>query len=326
MPTPLPLAHFPIASTTDPDEAQAVLSGQLMNLRFLTVRDRHRFRLDMNGLRLGRTAIAFNQFGSETTVDPGRVEETLVVALGLGPPTIVSLDEESIDTTKRWAVCACSRRLLIQRPPGSGVVFIRVGREAIDERLREILDRRPAKPIVFQRSVDVASGVGAQARRLLHFAIDESRRDDTILRNPLLRSSLDDMLLSLVLTLPNNYLGEILEGRRLAAPGIVRRAEEFLEAHATEPITISDVVEACGCSRRALFNAFRKYRGYTPRQFLADSRLHRAHMALRSPSEGDTVASVAEVCGFPHLGRFSEVYRKRFGESPSATLRKAGGA
>lgn len=323
---PLPLASFPIASTTDPEEAQAVLSRELMNLRFRTLRDRRRFRLDLNGVPLGRTAIAFNQFYSETTVDAGEVDETLLLAGGIGAPTIVHLDEEQIDTTQRWAVCTSLRKLLIERPPGSGVIFIRTKREAIEDRFREIVDRRPARPIVFERSVDRSSGVGAQVRRLLAFAIDESQRDESILHNPLLRANLDDMLLTVLLMLSNNCCRELMEGRRLAiAPGLVRRAEEFLEAHATEPVTISDVVNVCGCSRRALFSAFRKYRGYSPMQFLTESRLKCARMALRSPTAGETVTSIAEACGFSHLGRFSDIYRKRYGESPSETLRKAVG-
>jgi transcriptional regulator GlxA family with amidase domain len=97
----------------------------------------------------------------------------------------------------------------------------------------------------------------------------------------------------------------------------------FDDEHGLVPITISDVVDVVGCSRRALFSAFRKYRGYTPMRFLTESRLRSAHMALRSPTAEDTVTSIAVACGFSHLGRFASIYVQRFGESPSETLRKA---
>jgi hypothetical protein len=62
------------------------------------------------------------------------------------------------------------------------------------------------------------------------------------------------MLLNVLLMLPNNYSSELMEGRwPTATPGLVRRAEEFLEGNATEPVAISDVVAVCGCSRRRLF-------------------------------------------------------------------------
>ena len=139
----------------------------------------------------------------------------------------------------------------------------------------------------------------------------------------MLRAGFDDMLVSALLALPNNYRDE-LEGlpRASAAPSTVRRAEEFMEGHATKAITVSDVVAECGCGRSALYDAFRRFRGYTPMQFLVESRLKAAREALRSPSPGDTVTSIAYACGFPHLGRFSETYRRRFGERPSETLRR----
>ena len=97
---------------------------------------------------------------------------------------------------------------------------------------------------------------------------------------------------------------------------------DFNNTH-DEPVTISGVAAACGCSRRALFTAFRRFRDYTPMQFLAETRLEAARAALRSPGPTDTVVSVAYGCGFSPAGRFSGAYLRRFGESPSRTLRKS---
>ena len=81
-----------------------------------------------------------------------------------------------------------------------------------------------------------------------------------------------------------------------------------MEAHVTEPITVSDLVAECGCSGTALHRTFRRYRGYTPMQFLANCRLQAARGALRSPSPTETVSSIAYACGFLHLGRFAQAY------------------
>jgi AraC-like DNA-binding protein len=39
---------------------------------------------------------------------------------------------------------------------------------------------------------------------------------------------------------------------------------------------------------------------------------------------GGTVAEVATLAGFAHLGRFARDYQRRFGELPSETLRRGG--
>ena len=75
--------------------------------------------------------------------------------------------------------------------------------------------------------------------------------------------------------------------------------------------------------RSDLVAAFRKHRGYSPMQFLTECRLNCAHLTLSSPMVGDTVGAIATRYGFSNLGRFSVLYRERYGESPSVVLRKA---
>jgi AraC-like DNA-binding protein len=318
-----PLASFAVARTSDADEAQSVLSRELSELRFKSVRNRSRFQFEMNGIRLGRTMVAFNHFSTESVVDADVVETAVIVSLSVGPAAVLHLDGESVGPG-RLAIVSPSRRLTVHRAPGSGVLVLRAGLEAIEERFRELTGKELTRSIIFDRSVDLEQGVGAQIRRLLAYLVDDSENTDTILNNRLLRTQLDDMLLGAILALPSNVSDVLHGGREVqAAPLLVRRAEQFLEAHATEPITISDVVAECSCSRRALFHAFRQHRGYTPLQFLAEARLKSARNAMLCSSPTDTVTSIALACGFSHLGRFAEAYRKRFAEKPSETMRKA---
>ena len=106
------------------------------------------------------------------------------------------------------------------------------------------------------------------------------------------------------------------------SPGLVRRAEEYMRAHFNKAITISDLLQICGCSRSVLFSAFRNARGYTPMEFLTEQRLQSARERLLKSNFESSVALIALDCGFINLGRFSQYYRKRFGELPSDTLRK----
>ena len=135
----------------------------------------------------------------------------------------------------------------------------------------------------------------------------------------MLRSILEDGLIGIFLGLPGSHSCGVADGPRAdVAPWIVRRAEEYMAAHAADPITLSDLVAVCGCSRSALFHAFKSSRGYTPMQFLACRRLGLAHQRLmREP--GPTATEIALGCGFSNYARFTKAYRGRFGESPSET-------
>ena len=53
-------------------------------------------------------------------------------------------------------------------------------------------------------------------------------------------------------------------------------------------------------------------------------RLEQVHeeLLIADPSTGVKVTDVALRHGFTHTGRFAAAYKERFGESPSATMRR----
>jgi AraC-like DNA-binding protein len=320
---PLQLASFPIISTEDTDEAESVLSREMASLRFLKVSKASRFRLTMNGVRLGRTLLGWNRFDTEMEIEAGRIEDAIVLTLSVGPPTIPVIDGEPV-RIGRGAVTSPSRHVAIHRAAGSEILILRTNIQAIEQRFHEVVERRPDRPFVFDPSIDLGRGVGAEIQRLLKVTLDQIGRDGSVLQFPLLRKSLDDLLLSALLTLPNTYSSLLADcGERPFAPRLVRMAEEYMEAHGSQPIDLSEVAKVCNCSRRTLFAAFRRHRDYTPAQFLGKVRLKLARESLQSPKADDTVATIAHRCGFFHAGRFAKICQERFGESPSQTLRRS---
>ena len=159
--------------------------------------------------------------------------------------------------------------------------------------------------------------------QMMNYLFYEFSHNTLVLKNSAVLKSYDEMLLTALLSLPHNQREKLCENRRYqVAPGHVRRAEEYMKAHLEEAISIIDLLQICGCSRRALFSAFRNARGYTPMEFLTEQRLQSVREKLLKPRPEASVSSIALDCGFIHLGRFSQVYRRRFGERPSDTLRK----
>jgi AraC family ethanolamine operon transcriptional activator len=102
---------------------------------------------------------------------------------------------------------------------------------------------------------------------------------------------------------------------------LARRAEEFLDSHLDEPVTIREICRAVGGRSRTLHIAFQECFGISPVKYAKDLRLNAVRRQLLNAAPGITVTDVAMRWGFFHLGRFSQQYRSRFGEYPSATLR-----
>ena len=103
----------------------------------------------------------------------------------------------------------------------------------------------------------------------------------------------------------------------------LRRAEEYLVANLTEPISIAEVAQVAGMSARNLSREFRRHRGSTIKEFIKARRLEAANRTLLAADPGATnVTQVALDLGFEQLGRFSVDYGKMFGEKPSETLNR----
>ena len=315
------LSSYRIVSTADADVAQSVVSRELTGSRIQRIKDSKNFQFEMNGTRFGDTLVAWNAYKADIDIQSGQVEDTVGFILGEHNP-VFKMNDEAVACTSSTAAVVSQSRMSVQRPGGSSIFVLRTTYPALERRFREVTGHSPKGRIQFDRGVDITSGPGAVARQTLIHIVSQLENDSSIATNHLLRGAIDDLLLATLLSLPHSHAEQLHRDVGDIAPNILRRAEEFMEAHSTDPIRIRDVIEACGCSSSLLHRAFQKHRGYTPADFLANRRLDAARRRLLSPSQTDTVTSIALACGFAHLSRFAERYRRHFGESPSETLRR----
>jgi len=103
----------------------------------------------------------------------------------------------------------------------------------------------------------------------------------------------------------------------------VLKAEDFMVAHSSQSVSLLDVARAVSVGPRALQLAFMRHRRYSPLQFLQSHRLRQASLRLGKLGLSVTITDVALDAGFTHPSRFSDAYRKAFGEYPSQTQRRA---
>ncbi|MEO1329100.1 MAG: GlxA family transcriptional regulator [Pseudomonadota bacterium] len=91
-------------------------------------------------------------------------------------------------------------------------------------------------------------------------------------------------------------------------------AIEAMERAMDAPLSMIDIAEMVGLTRRQLHRLFREHTGQSPTDFYRDLRLRYARNLLRrTPSK---VIDVALASGFGSHSHFSKVYREHFGVSP----------
>lgn len=119
-------------------------------------------------------------------------------------------------------------------------------------------------------------------------------------------------------------LVEVTPGRHVVPRRqIVRMAMEFVEQHDRECLSVEQLAAAAGVSERTLRDAFLRYFGVPPVQYLNRRALHEIRKALLAADpHATTVAETATQFGVWQFGRMARDYRFLFGELPSETLRR----
>ena len=105
-------------------------------------------------------------------------------------------------------------------------------------------------------------------------------------------------------------------------PRGVRRALDAMRANIGHSWRLTELAAIAGVSGRTLQRQFLTFVGKTPRAVLREIGLECARRKLLQGAPGAKVMDVALRCGFPHFGRFSIAYRRRYGETPSQTLKR----
>jgi AraC-like DNA-binding protein len=105
---------------------------------------------------------------------------------------------------------------------------------------------------------------------------------------------------------------------------IVDRFRTLREAHTDGPVDLADISRRAGISDRTLRLACQEHLAVSPLQYVFLRRMRSARRALlQADPDILYVTDIATDHGFWELGRFAVNYREMFGESPSATLRRA---
>jgi AraC-like DNA-binding protein len=323
-----PLHAYERFRTKDPAEASA-LSAAVLSTNQLVVRDHDdRFEATCRSVRVRSASLLYMTYGTDVAVDRLRPSRRGYLAILLpvsGQVRIRHQGREFDIVPGETAGVICSRDAMhAQWSDQASVLTLRVDWHAVELALGKLLLEPPPPDLRVQ-----TGPVAGPARRSLAGAAEllAASYDDKDSGSPLpavVVSRLEEQILfTVLLGLDHNYRARLLgQGER---PGrrAVREAVDLVSAEEGATWTIPELARAAGVTVRALELGFRKELGKTPREFVRDQRLMRAHDELQraSPGDGTTVTGVACRWGFWHAGRFAASYIERFGVKPATTLR-----
>jgi AraC-like DNA-binding protein len=319
-----PLAKFPITATRRVEEAEYFLSQSLTDVQIDRVDDRRNFRLELNSVNFGRTNLIYSSVGAHTKLKPYPDIDHVILITSMAKPITFEIDNEPhLVTLHEAVIVGPCKQIRVERPAQSEILYLRASLIDLWNQFEKLTARHHRGSLRFNRTANVCKASGAMLKGLMDYLVILLASGDSVMKVPAIRKNFDNLLINAMLALPHNKVDKLHEDRSsVVAPAVVYRAEEYMRAHLKNPITISDLIQVCDCSRSVLFTAFRSTRGYTPMEFLTEQRLHHSREQLLKSNYNASIAAIALNSGFLSLSWFSQVYRKRFGERPSDTLRK----
>ena len=318
-----PLGRHVLFASGDLDEARDKVAAVFCPHRLETIGRGARIAARHHHLPGERLSLNYIEYGAKTLISPGQLESFYLVQIPLrGGAAIANGTMRYASDPGRAAVLNPHQDTTMIWEEGTGQILVQIDRKALMAHLGSQLARVPDRSLGFDGPLDTRTGAGSAFCQLVMFLVSEADQGRSVLGSGIMARQMESTLMAgLLEACSHDYVTEFGRVRSAPRPRHLRLAEGFIEAHLTDQITVEEIAEAAGLSVRGLQVAFRAYRGTTPLCFWRDLRLLRAHQSLLA--NAGTVTEVALKWGFSHFGRFSAMYREKFGFSPRDALRSA---
>jgi AraC-like DNA-binding protein len=313
-------------STTNRDEAYAFFKDLYVDHRLTYDPAGDDFRLEVSSAKAGEVSgghvRSAMQYGSRSEPD----DTVILGVLAAGGLEYRSrIDEASCGPGDAFAVHYGERADALMHDPDIYTVLVPIDRvtraaQANSGSLRE--------PFVLQSVRPVSPAMNQYFGRIVRMVADQlTSQEDGAFEYPLIARQLVDVAITALL---NGFANSTMADGYRPEPGncgpvAVRRAADFIDDHAAEPIGVSDAAEAAGVDAGELLAAFARDHDASPMDYLRRVRLEGAHrdLSARTPGGGDTVATVAAIAhrwGFANPRLFAAFYRATYRRAPGHTL------
>jgi AraC-like DNA-binding protein len=272
-------------------------------------------------------SINYVAYGGSVSIDPGCLERFFLLQLPLQGAALVSTSSHNIATAPGVAASLLSptmpTRMVWEKDCAQLILLVE--RKLVEQRAAALAGQT-GRAVEFDPVIDLAApaakALQAQMQGLVNLAegLGSKRK-----LSPAAAANWREALLDGLLTGQRHGLSRAIRtfaGEGEALPRALRRARDCLAAHAADPLDLVQLAGAAGIGIRALQIGFQRHFGMSISQMLLDLRLAELNARLTAAAPDARIIDIAFDLGFTHVSRMAGDYRQKFGETPSATLRR----
>lgn len=324
-PSPHLLDRFPLFRSRSPDEASAMM-GRVFSPHRLAMRGQEdELDLRHNRIRLSQLGINVLTYGAAVEIDPGERGDFYMLMLPLsGHATTESNGRQVHLDAGTLGVLHPRQVTRMQWSRECEMILLEVPRQLLDDVVGTVSVGRDGGPMLALPRA--TQSVAAWWQSVLDMTNNLHHFGEQWLSQPRMQIAMEQFLVAGLQVLFGDQCASLREGVALSATGhrALQKAVDYIQAHACDRMTVADIASAACVSSRTLEVAFRRRYDMSPLGYVRGVQLDRVYEALKAAHLGKRPVQITDVAmsnGFSHMGRFAGYYRKRFGESPTQTLR-----
>ena len=252
----VPLSCFAAVDTHSPDDAREAI-GRIFCPHFLMPTERNPIAFHARHHTVEQTGYSVNfvAYGSTVEIDPGELSRFFLLQLPIRGSARIRCGTQTADVVagERASILSPTLASKMLWNEGCEKLILLIRREALEAQF-ESLTHEVSHAIEFDTGVDLTSPVGRALWQHAQMMLDAAENGNMV--PDAYRTMLRDGMTTLLLTgLPNNKTGVFSKPAPAADPLAVRRAQDFMEAHAELPISMAEIAAASGVSLRSLQDA-----------------------------------------------------------------------
>lgn len=278
------------------------------------------FSATMHHVKTGLLSLSRLEYGADVHIEPDYLDHFYLIQIPVqGYAEIEYAKQKFISYTRVASIISPDLPLKMRWKKDAPQLMLKINKSDFLHHVQQNLPHYENTPI-FNPKLDFSTLGGSYFLQLMTTLIDALSVKNHPLHHPIALKQFESSLFNALLYgQENDALNAINRYQeKLVSPHFIKRTECYIRENLHEPLNIEILAKNAGVSTRTLFSGFKNFLGTTPMAYLKDLRLEKAHQELRN-SEYQSVTDIAYKWGFTHLGRFSQEYKRRYGELPSST-------
>lgn len=264
-----PLDQFPLVRAHHVEGAREALSAVYSNnMRLEPLARNGIVDITINSCQLQQTGLNYTGYGSGVRVNfCGSKFVTLSFPIKGHAETVIG-GAERVLGPERGLITPAERAFAATVNADYQHVVLRMDPKALGDKLAALVGAPIEGPLQFDPLLEF-SGAQAKLLRDNFFFLVEMVGKAAVPVPKLLQTEFEQAVMVMFLYASRHRCSHLLEEEALdVTPAEVRRAEDYIEANWREPLTLEDLAAVTGASVLSLVRSFKRYRGYTPMQFV----------------------------------------------------------